>query len=629
MKVQLGIFGIRSEKIFSSCILFFLLSFNVLHSQTYFSTDSFYLFKKYESNNGLFGFQPAYPDSTVFDEHEFFPRNYLGNVGLSSPNYHQAFQTDHLGFRLIPSFLSSHKFNVRDVSYYRSKGPYASVNGIAGSKQLQILKLIFTHTYKEKINLTVQFNRYNSKGFYANQQSYTNNFYISSNSISKKGRAGYYFYFLNNINRFQENGGIIGDTLNEATIIEPKELLGVKLQSATRTNKENSAMINPWFKLNRTPDSLNKLNSYLQLKSIYSWDSYLFKDDNLINSNYYFLFYHDTLKTYDSTSLKQFKNEISYTLRKGGGGSGISIGCRNEINQLWQKNDSLFQNNSVFADILFIQKKSKDSLSKNHSSLTNRNNLQYIFQGPNQGNYLIENNTNLKLKNETKTEFYLNASVESRNPDHFFNTWVSNHFVWLNNGFNPLQVSQIEIGTRLFSKIKLSVFGKNTSNYIYMDELAYPHQYSGNLQQLGVKTQALFIVKKHLGLYLEHIYQMSNNSAILSFPEHSGKARLFYAGNLFKNHLQLNTGVQAEVFTAFYGYNYMPATQMFYLQNENQTSTYPYVSLYFNARIRPVTIFVKVENVLQNYVGLNYSLAPGYFQPDRCFRLGIKWLFFD
>jgi hypothetical protein len=93
--------------------------------------------------------------------------------------------------------------------------------------------------------------------------------------------------------------------------------------------------------------------------------------------------------------------------------------------------------------------------------------------------------------------------------------------------------------------------------------------------------------------------------------------------------LQLNTGAQLDLYSSFYGYAYMPSTQMFHLQHSIKTAEYPFVSIYLNARIRPVTIFVKVENILQNYVGTNYSFVPGYFQPDRCFRFGLSWMFFD
>jgi hypothetical protein len=73
----------------------------------------------------------------------------------------------------------------------------------------------------------------------------------------------------------------------------------------------------------------------------------------------------------------------------------------------------------------------------------------------------------------------------------------------------------------------------------------------------------------------------------------------------------------------------MPATQVFYLQSAVRTSTFPYVDLYLSGRIRPVSFFVKAENLLANILGNNYFLQPGYFQPNTAIRLGISWMFFD
>jgi hypothetical protein len=88
-------------------------------------------------------------------------------------------------------------------------------------------------------------------------------------------------------------------------------------------------------------------------------------------------------------------------------------------------------------------------------------------------------------------------------------------------------------------------------------------------------------------------------------------------------------GAQLQLYEAFYSYGYMPSTQAYYLQEGFSTETYPFVDVYLNVRIRPVSVFLKIENLLQGYAGYNYAFLPGYYQPDRAFRFGINWLFFD
>lgn len=611
-----------------ACLLFLCFSGIRTFAQAYYSVNPKYIKSKLEDNNCLNNYKPDYPDTTVSNLHEFFPRNFLGNIGISSPDYILKYHASDAGFRLYPSSLSNDRLSEKQVQYFRTKGPYASVNGIAGSKQLQILKFIFTHTYKDKINVALRFNRYTSKGFYSHQQSYTNNFYLSSNFTSKNERTGYYFYYLNNGNKFQENGGIEGDSLSTEDVSQPKELLGVRLSSALRNNRENQVMFNPWIKLNRSADSLDKLNSYLQLKSSFNSSSFIYKDDNVNKNDFYFLFYHDTVRTYDSTSLQKFANELSYTLLKGKRSKGFSLGYRNELNRLWQKTDSIFMNDIVFVDAQFSKMIKKDSLNKG-MLFEDQMKAQYVLNGPNSSNYIAENRSGFTFSGKHQLSLLLNISLESRNPDHFYNYWVSNHYTWFNNGFLPMQTGQIQLGASLDKKIGVELFTKNVTNFLYLDELAYPAQLRGDMLLSGTKAYASVTLFRHLGLRVEHTYQTSSKQNYISLPSNISKAQLYYTGNLFKGNLQLNTGVQAEVYSSFYSYAYMPATQMFYLQNRIMTAQYPYLTVYLNARIRPVSIFVRVENALQNYAGTNYSMVAGYFQPDRCVRFGINWMFFD
>jgi len=595
----------------------------------FYSVKPDYLRLKNEGNNIILPFQASYPDTNIQNAHNYFPRNFLGNSGLASANYFISYKNESLGFKLYPSPLLNDMFSENQVEFYRSKGPYADLTGITGSKQLQILKLLFTHTYKEKVNITLRFNRYTSHGFYAKQQSTANNFFLTSNYANKKERAGYYFYYLNNGNRSQENGGIIGDTLSAQALLEPKELLGVRLLSAVRDNKEHKLMFNPWFKLNKAPDSLNKLNSYFQIKSKFSMQSFVYKDPSIYGNAFYQLVYHDTLKTYDSTGILKFTNEISYALIKGNKNFALSAGYRNEINRLWQKTDSTFFHDIIFSDFVITKYfNSNDSLKK-QKRFQNLMNVQYVMSGPNSGNYSIENKSELVLNEKNKIKIFLNLNASSRNADHIYNNWVSNNFTWFNNGFKPQQMLQSQLGFDYKSILGVSLLLQNINNFLYFDDLAYPRQYTGSIQNLAVNSYCNLLLFKHLGISLNHVFQSASHNSYLSVPSHISTVKLFYSAIMFKSNLLLNVGVQGQMYNSFYSNAYMPATQIFYLQYNRASTNYPFVDVYMNFRIRPVTFFVKMENALQGLVGSDYSLVPGYFQPDRAFRFGLTWMFFD
>jgi hypothetical protein len=609
--------------------LFFCFS-SISHAQTFYSTDPTYLKSKQERNNLLSNYRFSYPDTSINNFHNYFPRNFLGNIGLPSPTYLLTYGTNDLGFNFYTPPYKNDVFTENQVEYIRSKGPYANLTGIAGSKKFQAFKMLFTHTYKDKINITLKFNRYTSQGFYLKQQSYTNNFFLSSNYTAKNDRFGYYFYILTNGNKNRENGGIVVDSLTETTLLKNKELFAVRLNAATRENKELKGMFNPYFRLNKQRDSTTRSNQYLQLKSSVAANTYKYKSDNDSLDNYYTITYLDTSKTRDSSRVIKIINEINYSAITTNSNFAISFGYKNEFDQVWQKADSLFYNHIANADLSYKRSiAATDSLKTNGKELETYFNFQYIFKGANAGNYKAESRTILSFNKVKRRLLYFNLLAENRSADYIYNYWISNHFTWFNNGFKPQKQLQAVLGFNLNKYISSSVFIQNTTNYLYFDNVALPQQYTKALTNIGFKLNFTKVFLKHIGVGLNYVFQNTSNTTYVRLPQNQVTAKLFYTGNLFKNNLQLQIGGQFQAYQSFYSYSYMPATQAFYLQEGFKTKPYPFLDIYLNARIHPVSFFLKIENALYGFAGTNYALTQGYYQTDRAFRLGISWTFFD
>lgn len=612
----------------SSLFVLFTILFFSGKSQVFYSTDKDYFKLKQEANNVLSHYSSNYPDTNSSNFHNFFPRNFSGNIGLPSPEYILGYGTADPGFRLYSTPYKNDLFSEEQIEYYRTKGPFANLTGVSGSKKLQILKLFFTHTYRDKINIGIKFNRYTSQGFYLKQQTYTNNLFVTSNYTNRKQSWGYYFYFLNNSNKNQENGGIVGDTLSDKDLLKGKDLLPVKISSAARSNKEYKALFNPWFKLNG--DSGATLNHFIQLKSRFNFAIYKYDDANIRTDKFYTLMYLDTAKTKDSTRVMQVINEVSYALKSSNNNFGMAAGYRNEINSVWQKADSSFLNHILISDLRYGKTFfTLDSIPLKKTQFNLLVGGRYIAAGANAGNYKLESRSEFVIYKKKSHSFFLNLLQESRNPDYIYNYWVSNNFIWFNNGYKPQQTSQVFAGYKYNKSIGVSVLFQDISNYLFFDHVAFPRQYAGRLQNVAVHLDYSVVLFKHLGFSVNEIFQNTSNTSYISIPQTISTAKLFYTGNLYKNNLQLQTGVQLQYYQSFYGYAYMPATQVFYLQDRQTTGEYPFVDVYLNARIRPVNVFVKVENVLYGYAGKNYSFVPGYYQSDRAFRFGISWMFFD
>jgi hypothetical protein len=613
------------KNIFRALLGFSLLS-GPASSQSLLITDPSYLNSKSEGDNVSNRFLPAYPDTSVYEVHNFIPRNFLGNIGLPSPEYRLAMRSVQTGFRLAESPYRYGTFESGSVNYYQSKGPYADLTGMAGSRELQMFRMLFMVTVK-KTNLTVRFNRYSSLGFYYKQQATLSNFYLSSNSALKSKRAGYYFYLYTNAHKHDENGGV-RHALNDSSLSVHKELLPVKLGSARRENEESCLMFNPWLRLNKPNDTLENTGHFLQIKSRLNLASWRYTDNTNPGDGYYFLFYNDSTATKDSTHLTQWSNEAAYTMLDNKG-NGFTAGYRHEINRVWQQNDSVFQNHHFFVSSAWSRNiNTKDTSAKSKKRVENNASFQYVLFGANQGDYKAEDKLSYLYNPVKRRSAYLHLILDRRHPDYIYNTWSSNHFSWRNN-YRPFEQIQAESGLQLGSRFGISAYYKNVFRYLYYDDLAMPQQYNGTIQALGIQADLRLVLLKHLGLHLNYARQFTTHQTYLRIPPAILRANLYYTGIHFHGNLQISFGGQLEIYDSFTPYGYMPATQAFYLQNDFRTASYPFLDLYVNARIRPVKIFLKVENALFGYVGSEYSFTPGYYQPDFAIRFGINWVFFD
>jgi hypothetical protein len=606
---------------FSSTFLLYLLIVSfTLSSQVNYPSDSSFIktLSNFDKNN-LQQFLYSRIDTTIDNIQNYFLRNTSGHLGLPSAPLYVTYNTKELGFNMFKVPYSNDMISADNIQYYQTKGPYANLTGIAGTKQEQVFKLLFSNTFKNKLNITLAFNRYSGIGFYRNQQSFTNNFYTSSNYTSKTARVGYYAYVLYNKVKHQENGGISNDTLFLNNISINKFLLPINLSYAKRELRNTSFDFNPWFRLNKKDDSSSVFSHFIDYQFNYSGNYTKYTDASSGTETYYNVFYLDTASTKDSTHWRTIRNSLNYTLKISPINLKIKLGYTNEVNQVKQYLYSDFSNHILNAGLYLTRNRYQAFMKAN-----------YIAQGSNQSDYSIEiNNAYHQDLDNASFVFKLNASVEKRHPDFINNSWLSNHYVWTNH-FSPIdkQQAMFSIST-LNNRFDVGIVYQNIKNLIYFNELAVPEQTSIGIQNISAFIHKDILLFKHLGINAKYNYQRSSYEAIVSVPNHVINGALYYQGNLFKRALQLQIGFNAQYFSSFYGYAYMPMTNQYYVQTTKKVGDYPYVDFFLNARIKPVRIFVKIDHINQVLTGGNYSLTPGYLQNDRAFKFGVNWLFFD
>lgn len=562
-------------------------------------------------------------DSSITRVQDYYHRNTNGHLGLPSAPLFINYQSLPIGFNMLNTPYENDMFGVDDLMYMQTKGPYANLTGIAGSRQEQLFKLLFSGTSKKKLNVTLAFNRYSGLGFYNKQQSFTNNLYLTSNYASPRHRMGYFSYFVYNKVRHQENGGVTDDSLLIDNPFINKMLLPVNLNNAKRELRKLNIDINPWFRLNQREDSSTMFSHFIDYQFHYSGNYTKYSDFNSGNENFYKSFYINPVSTLDSSHWRSISNGLNYTMKINPLHTKLKIGYKHEANQIYQYMDSVFTNQHI--DIgTYVSMKDYDGFIK----------MNYIFKGTNENDYSIET-SHRYVSPSSKVIFNsvyvleLNAQIQKRHPDFIFNTWSSNHYAW-SNMFKPTEKTQsiLSFGT-LDKRFKIGVIAQNIENFIYFNEMALPQQTNLSVQNLSGFIQKDVLLFRHLGLNSSYTYQQSSYPSVVCIPNHVLNGSIYYQGNLFKKALQLQLGFSATYFSDFYGYAYMPATNQYYVQTNTKVGNYPFIDLFLNARIKPVRFFVKIDHLNQGFFGTNYSLIPGYFQNDRAFKFGLNWLFFD
>lgn len=589
-------------------------------AQVFFSVKPDYVRVKRNGTHLRTTFQSQFPDTAISGLHNYLPRNLFGNPGLPSPSYLLRYGTPDLGFRFFDPPYERDRYREKEIPFYSTSGPYASLTGVAGSKEFQLFNALFTQTYRNRINLALGFRRYTSLGYYSRQQTYTNNFFLSSNYAKQGNRFGYYFYFLNNSHRHNENGGIRDEFLDDSTLLVPKELLDVRFGSASRDNRQNVIQLNPHVMLGPRHDSLGGFRPVLSLKSRYSGEAFKYVHRFVKDDLYYRdVFFSDT--THDSTHVRQFTNELSalFPVKQGD----LQIGLRHELSRVWQVSDSVLDNRLFVSH--YSWQRTPDST---RTGLKFNADVQYVLAGSNQHNRRLEL-VGERTGKSNGVKWRLFFLTEIRNPDQLYRRWTSNHFIWDGRALLPQELTEARLGISPFPWLSLSVHGRTIGNFLYFDSQAYPAQTEQPVQMGALEMYIEKLLWNHLGIELRYMYQYTTASSVVRLPAHYLHPKLYYNTFLFRNRMQVLMGVEAELFDTFAPYAYMPATQVFYPQNDIRVGPYPFADLFFSVRIRPVSVFFKLENALKGFAGPDYFLVPGYYQPDRAFRLGINWMFFD
>ncbi len=554
---------------------------------------------------------------------------------LAFANEGQSYNTLNFGLNnsnARPNFgFKAKHFNyleVEDIKYYSVPTPLTELYFKTVMEQGQSVDAFLAINTKPNLNFSIAYKGIRSIGKYINNISSSGNFRFTTSYFSINKRYVLNAHFTGQDISNQENGGIIDLDLFEASNqpYNNRERLDVYFKDATSFLKGNRFFIDHSYKL--SPEKTNTLVLTHQFNQEYKFfeftqktvsprfgDSYASAINNKTRYNHLYNKIGVAYKTknfgdlelyIDDNTLNYYYNNIIYDTI---GNVSVPNSIQERINNLGAAY-SYFKNNIV-GKFKFLNTLSNQSISN------------------------IELNLSYKLNdiNSISFEYQKLNSLPSLNYTLHQSTYID--YNWYNNFKNEkLNQFKITANTKWFNA---------SINYKIVDDHLYFENENNDITSLKVKPKQFdktinylsFQIKKELkfkkfALDNTLLYQSVNQSAaVLNVPQIVTRNTLYYSNSIFKNAMQIQTGVTFNYFTDYYANDYNPLLGEFYIQNQTKIGGFPMLDFFINAKVRQTRIFLKAEHFNSSFTGYNFYAAPNYPYRDFMVRFGLVWNFFQ
>ncbi len=524
-----------------------------------------------------------------------------------------------------------------DIVFYNTTTPYSNLTYFSSGGSLNKeddFSALFTVNPSKRSNITGVIDYVQARGVYSQQAtqlfkgglngSYLGRWYSASGIVLYQG--------FNN----QENGGIS----HPDYITRPDSLSGYAPENIpVLLGDAKSKYSNKYLYFTQkvsfgkgrnatnsiTKDSIRMLSLGHTIKIEQAQKRYKANNDAAYYSNTYF----DSIATMDSTRYRSYRNTLALTVNEGFSRwfpLGLTAYIEDDYQEYFLLTDSL-ATTGYENDILIGVEMAKRKGSSFLFAVTGE--LNTI--GRKAGDFNLQGNMSSSFRLFKDTVLFMaKGYVKNTSPLYFENNYTSNHFSWQNNfdkSFKTFVNGSIGLkNSWLNMNLGLGLY--SLSNLIYYNVESLPTQHSGTIQLLeGCLHVNLTVGVLHL--HNKVSYQQSSNKLILPLPEIASYSNLFVSFKLFKEVLTTQLGADLYYHTAYYAPSYMPATGVFYQQQNQQIGNYPLLSVYANFHLKTATFFIKYANVSALFLNPTYFSMPNYPLYPQLIRTGISWNFFD
>ncbi len=559
------------------------------------------------SDTSLIGFQYDLPDET---NHSVFQTlGFPGSAGRSLFYKTQEKRGWQSGVNVYDHYLLSPE----KTDFFKTQLPYANVRYTQrGTQANNHFNGILAVPFSNGVYANFRIVNLNHKGAYTNQQSKNNHFAFSlvqeKEDSPWKHFLGMHFNFLS----FNENGGLVSDSLFDGGYNDIRTELPVFLDAARSKYNENHI----YWESNYVVKAFEKSNfkPVITVGGQRTQKYYLFADTGEKNAEiYYHEFYTDRRGVRQLLDATVWKADIGLDAIVQRDGKNIKLFS----GQLEYRNNQVNQDGSFRSTIQELFVIGQMSIPLAFAELSA------------EGWYKFPNGKPEDLFLKPRLGFDFNKFgklsggivLRSRPPTQLDQLLVVTHRSVYENDFKSSLTSAV-FGEYQVPQLKLQVefLMQRIDNLIYFNSDFYPVQADFAVNSIGLKLNHAY---QNKWMFFENtlVFQQSDDE-ILPLPDYWWRHSLGYTTKMFKQRFDLRIGYNMILSPSYHAMAYTPLIAGFYNQDEKVTGFYPQTDFFIAFKISDFRFCVNVENTSNFFLpGAAFSTI---LYPERDWQLSIS-----
>lgn len=532
----------------------------------------------------------------------------------------------------------------KDISYYNVATPLTDLFFKTTFEQGQMLDATLASNFSKRLNVSIAFKGFRSRGKYALDEAQSGNFRMTSNYITENGKYQFRAHVTAQDIKGQENGGLANPELqfeSDNPEFADRSRMDVLYKNVQNELQGKRYYLDQKYRLLRgLKDSVTgERGLYLTHRFEYETKWYQYSQNTNVSKYFGPLLFG---KVKDQAYLKTTLNQLG-------------VEWNNSLLGRLETHVSLYDYRYFFTSILqtdagvIPSELSGQQIMAGASWEKEYEGYKIIADGElGISGSLMQSYLNAAIQLPLPKSIVLTAGIHqsSRAPNFNFLLYQSD---FINSNWNNSEEFQNEQVSGVFANLRSDFLGELTgsfnsvSNFTYFASLASPEQIQAGEERFYIRPQQLsdaftmFRVKysKELrrGKWALNntilFQQVSQSENVLNLPNLLTRNTIYYSSDVFKKAMFIQTGLTLKYFTEYYMDAYNPLLADFYVQDNQKFGGFPLLDFFINAKIRQTRIFLKAEHFNSSFSKNNYYSAPTYPYRDFVIRFGLVWNFFS